>query len=293
MGESGARVRTGAAPSVSVQTKGARTTGTQVTGTPAAGEQTAGGQATAVQSVDRAVTILELLAQRGETGVSELAVELGVHKSTAFRLLNVLVARGLVEQPAERSKYRLGFGMIRLAGATAARLDLTGQSRPVSERLAAAIGETVNVAVPDGAATVIVEHVAGSSVISSTNWIGRRIPSHATSSGKVLLAFRPAQRESALALPLSSYTPRTVTDPLLLRAQLSEAARQGYACTVEELEIGLNAIAAPIRGHTREIVAAISVSGPSYRLTEERLHAIAGEVVRYAGEISFRLGFVR
>src|ERR1700738_3050164 len=105
-----------------------------------------GSSVTAVQSVDRAVTILEVLARRGETGVSELAAELGVHKSTAFRLLNVLVARGLVEQPAERSKYRLGFGMIRLAGATAARLDLTGQSRPVSERLAAAVGETVNVA---------------------------------------------------------------------------------------------------------------------------------------------------
>lgn len=246
-----------------------------------------------MQSVDRAVTILELLAQRGETGVSELAVELGVHKSTAFRLLNVLVARGLVEQPAERSKYRLGFGMIRLAGATAARLDLTGQSRPVSERLATAVGETVNIAVPDGAATVIVDHVAGASVVSSNNWVGRRIPSHATANGKVLLAFRPAERESLLSRPLAAFTPHTVTDPLVLRAQLSEAARQGYACTVEELEIGLNGVAAPIRGHTRKVVAAISVSGPSYRLTEERLHSIAADVVGHAEEISYRLGFVR
>jgi IclR family transcriptional regulator, acetate operon repressor len=252
----------------------------------------AAGSATAVQSVDRAVTILEVLARRGETGVSELAAELGVHKSTAFRLLNVLVARGLVEQPAERSKYRLGFGMIRLAGATAARLDLTGQSRPVSERLAAAIGETVNVAVPDDGVTVNIDQVVGASVISSHNWVGQRTPSHATSSGKVLLAFRADQREPVLAQPLASYTPRTVTDPAVLRVQLGEATARGYACTVEELEIGLNAVAAPIRGHSRQVVAAISVSGPSYRLTEERLHAIAPQVVSHAAEISFRLGFV-
>lgn len=286
MSNSGARVRTSAAPPA------VRTTEVRVTGTKTA-ESAGAAQATAVQSVDRAVTILEVLAQRGETGVSELAVELGVHKSTAFRLLNVLVARGLVEQPAERSKYRLGFGMLRLAGATAARLDLTGQSRPVSERLAAAVGETVNILVPDDVATVIIDHVAGSSVISSHNWVGRRIPSHATSGGKVLLAFRHAARESVLGRPLAAFTPHTVTDTLLLRAQLAEIATCGYSCTIEELEIGLNAVAAPIRGHTREVVAAISVSGPSYRLTEERLHSIAAEVVEHAEEISFRLGFVR
>ena len=276
-----------AKPSATVRSAAVQATA----GQPAAGQSTAG-QSTAVQSVDRAVRILEILARRGETGVSELAAKLGVHKSTAFRLLNVLVARGLVEQPAERSKYRLGFGMIRLAGATAARLDLTVQSRPVSERLAAAVGETVDVAVPDSGMTVNVDQVVGASVISSHSWVGQRTPSHATSGGKVLLAFRPVERESALARPLVLYTPRTVTDPLVLRAQLGEVVKRGYAHTVEELEIGLNAVAAPIRGHSREVVAAISVSGPSYRLTEERLHSIAPEVVGHAEEISFRLGFV-
>ena len=128
--------------------------------------------------------------------------------------------------------------------------------------------------------------------VTSHNWVGQRTPSHATSSGKVLLAFRADERESVLGLPLDAYTPRTVTDPLVLRAQLGEATVQGYAYTVEELEIGLNAVAAPIRGHSREVVAAISVSGPSYRLSEERLHSIAPSVVGHAAEISFRLGFV-
>lgn len=254
----------------------------------------AGAAASAVQSVDRAVTILEILARRGEAGVSELAAELGVHKSTAFRLLAVLVARGLVEQPAERAKYRLGFGMIRLAGATSARLDLTGQSRPVSERLAAAVGETVNVAVADDGVIVNIDQVSGASLVSSHNWVGQRTPAHATSSGKVLLANLPSDaRDAALARPLERYTDRTVVDVLPLRTQLDEAVTRGYAYTVEELEVGLNAIAAPIRGHSRGVVAAISVSGPSYRLTEERLHAVAPLVISHAVEISFRLGYVQ
>src|SRR5258708_37658001 len=100
-----------------------------------------------VQSVDRAVTILELLARQGDTGVTEIAAELGVHKSTAFRLFAALEVRGLVEQPGERGKYRLGMGLVRLAGAVTTRMDLSQQSRPVAEALAVEVAETINVAI--------------------------------------------------------------------------------------------------------------------------------------------------
>src|SRR3954452_22274461 len=100
-----------------------------------------------VQSVERAIGILQLLAQRGEAGVSEVAAEIDVHKSTAFRLLGALEARGLVEQAGERGKCRLVFGIVRLAGAVTGRIDITQQSRPVCEDLAEEIGETVNLAV--------------------------------------------------------------------------------------------------------------------------------------------------
>ena len=102
-----------------------------------------------VQSVDRAVTILELLAQHGTAGVTALAAELGVHKSTASRLLGALEARGLVEQVEERGQYRLGVGILRLAGATNARLDLVEQARPICRTLAAATKDTVNLTVLD------------------------------------------------------------------------------------------------------------------------------------------------
>lgn len=100
-----------------------------------------------VQSVDRAVSIMEMLARTGESGVTEIAGELGVHKSTAFRLVVALERRGLVEQTEDRGKYRLGMGLLRLAGATTARLDVVQEARPICRKLAADSGETVNIAV--------------------------------------------------------------------------------------------------------------------------------------------------
>lgn len=255
--------------------------------------ENSGGAGGVVQSVDRAVSILDFLALKGEAGVTEIAAELGVHKSTAFRLLGALSARGLVEQPDERGKYCLGFGIIRLAGATAARLDLTQQSRPVCEQLAAAVSETVNLAVASEGWAVNIAQVQGSAAVISHNWVGQRTPLHATSSGKVLLAFLPEhEREQILAGKLERYTQNTVTDASILRAQLDAVREQGHASTVEELELGLNAVAAPIRSHDQRVVAAVSVSGPSYRVTEERIAEIAETTTKYADQISVRLGWV-
>src|SRR5689334_24914034 len=100
-----------------------------------------------LRSVERAITVLEVLAARGEAGVTEVADEIAVHKSTAFRLLGALEGGGLVEQTGHRGKYRLGFGLIPLAGAVTDRLDVVQQGRAACSRLAADLGETVNVAV--------------------------------------------------------------------------------------------------------------------------------------------------
>ncbi|WP_327065419.1 IclR family transcriptional regulator [Kitasatospora sp. NBC_01302] len=247
-----------------------------------------------MQSVDRAVAILEILARRGETGVTELAVELGVHKSTAFRLAAALEMRGLVEQPGERGKYRLGLGLVRLAGAATVRMDLSQQSRPVCERLAVQVAETINVAILDGNEAVNIDQVFGPSALTTHNWVGQRTPLHATSSGKVLMAYLPEEALKArTAAPLVRYTPRTVTDPGALLAQLKLAVTDGFAYCVEELEPGLNAVAAPVRAHNGQVVAAISASGPSFRLTEHRIPEVAAAVRSAAEEVSARLGYLR
>ena len=145
-----------------------------------------------VQSVDRAIAILYLLAKRGNAGVTEVAADLGVHKSTAFRLIAALEAGHLIEQDGERGKYHLGRGILRLAGATAGRLEVPTESRPVCRQLAAELGEAVNVAILDsGEATNILQEY-GTASITGRNWIGQRTPLHATASGKVLLAWMDA-----------------------------------------------------------------------------------------------------
>jgi DNA-binding IclR family transcriptional regulator len=247
-----------------------------------------------IQSVDRAIDVLEYLAGQGEGAVTDLAAHLGVHKSTAFRLLAALEARGLVEQVSDRGRYRLGFGIVRLAGATTARLDLVEQSRPVTTRLAVEVGETVNIARLEGDAAINVDQVRGPAAVSSVNWVGQRTPLHATSSGKVLLAFlEPGARDRVLAAGLERFTAATVTDPAVLRRQLDQVTVAGWAATIEELELGLNAVAAPVRDRHGAVVAAVSVSGPSYRLGEDRLAAVASSVVEAAGEIGQRLGLYR
>jgi DNA-binding IclR family transcriptional regulator len=250
------------------------------------------GPAHLVQSVDRAINVLEILAGRGEVGVTEIAAELGVHKSTAFRLVAALESHDLVDQLADRGKYRLGFGIVRLACAAVAQLDLAKESRRTSEELAADLGETVNVAILDSDRAVNVSQVRGTAAISHYNWVGQGTPLHATSSGKVLLAYAGEQvREALLARALERYTAATITDPGQLGTELAEIRTRGWAATEGEYEIGLNAVAAPVRDASGDVVAAISVSGPSFRLTAEAFGRIAPRVVSAADALSKRLGY--
>lgn len=244
-----------------------------------------------VQSVDRALTVLEILAQRGVAGVTEIAAELGVHKSTASRLVAVLEGRGFVEQLSDRGKYRLGFGIARLAGALTVQRDLAHESRKSLEALAADVGETVDLAILDGDRVVNISEIRGPAAIASHNWVGQSTPAHATSSGKVLLAFAAdPDLRTRLGARLQRFTEGTVASAAALERELAEVRERGWSTTVEEYEVGLNAVAAPVRDHTGTVVAAVSVSGPSYRLTRPSLAELADRLVDAAIDISRRLG---
>lgn len=245
-----------------------------------------------VRSVDRAVSVLEVLARHGEAGVTEIADELGVHKSTAFRLLGVLENRGLVEQEKERGKYYLGAGILRLAGAAAIRLDISQESAPVCRVLADEVGETANVAVLDGDAAVNIMQARGTAAVTAHNWLGRRTPLHATASGKVLLAHlaKPA-KEAVLARKQARFTESTVTATGELRSQLEDVLAKGYGVAAEELEAGLYAVASPVRAHDGAVIGAIGVSGPVYRMGRDRLPHLAKSCVAAAEELSRRMGY--
>jgi DNA-binding IclR family transcriptional regulator len=227
-----------------------------------------------VQSVDRALRVLEILADHGARGVTEIADELGVHKSTAFRLMSMLEDH----RPARGCDLR------------SARPD---PAEPAGcEDLATELDETVNIAVLQGSSVINISQARGGAAIASHNWVGQLTPPHATSSGKVLLAALPdAQVTALLPDPLQRFTDRTVTTRSKLRQTPREVRTLGYGVTEGELEVGLNAVAAPVRGPDGEIIAALSVSGPMYRMSTELLPELAARAVTAAAEISRRLGY--
>lgn len=254
---------------------------------PAPGEPPA-----AVQSVDRALQVLEIVAGLGQAGVTEIAAELGVHKSTVSRLIAVLETRGYVEQISERGKYRLGFAIPRLAHVASGQTNLVRLGQDACDILSADIGETANLAVLDNDRIVNIVEAIGPAEITLRTWVGQSCPTYATSSGKVLLSGLDVNDVRArLHPPLTVFTEFTVGSVADLEAELCAVRERGWASVTEELEVGLNAVAAPVYDAHGQVVAALSVSGPSYRLAVDRFDEVAKQTIAAADQISARLGW--
>lgn len=248
-------------------------------------ESTSNGRSTGtVQSVERAIAILEFLARNEWAGVTDVGHALGVHKSTAFRLLNTLESRGLAERNLHTGKYRLGFGLVHLAHAVTVEHDVTRQAQVGCEWLAEHSEETVTLSVLEAYESVTIDQILSTSTVASRSWLGRRTPLHCTAPGKVLLAaLDDDERESIIAGPHERYTDFTIVDAEALREEIDHVRAHGYASTYQEFEEGLSAAASPVYGTDGSVVAAIGLSGPSYRLDEEQLAASA-PIVREAAE---------
>ena len=239
-----------------------------------------------MQSADRALAILASFDEaRPELGVSELAAELGTHRSTVSRLLATLEGRGLVRRAGDR--FAPGPELARLGVLATRGLDLAALAREPLDRLAETTGETVNLAVRDGDVALNIRQVQTAHFVGVTDWTGRAAPLHATANGKVLLAFGAGPAPPAL----TALTARTITRRAALEAELEGVRARGYALAVEELEVGLHAAAAPVFDAAGACVAAVSVSGPAYRLPRASLEAAGAASAEAAAEISGRLGF--
>jgi DNA-binding IclR family transcriptional regulator len=219
------------------------------------------------QSAERALALLTSFDDvHVEQGVTELAQTIGVHKSTASRLAAVLERAGLLSRHGRR--YRLGVETIRLGTLALRGLDFVDALRPAMQELSRQTGETINLAIPDGTGILNVAEIPATFILScSSGWIGRRTRPHAVANGKVLLAYGTIPVPGAL----ERYTERTITDPAVLAAELADVRASGYATAVSELEDGLVAVATPVFDGTGACVAALSVSGPAFRLRPESL----------------------
>lgn len=234
------------------------------------------------QSAERVLALLTSFDDsRPEQGVTELAQTIGVHKSTASRLAVVLERAGLLSRHGRR--YRLGLETIRLGTLALRSFDFVASMRPAMENLSRQTGETINLAVPDGSGILNVAEIPATFILScSSGWIGRRTKPHAVANGKVLLAYGtiPVPRR------LERYTDQTITDPAALEAELAAARADGWATAVGELEDGLVAVAAPVFDGAGGCVAALSVSGPAFRLGPESLAELGRLCASSAGSVS-------
>jgi DNA-binding IclR family transcriptional regulator len=249
---------------------------------------------TGTQSIERAITILKTFSQANpELGVTEISRRLGLHRSTVHRLIGALEREGLLSQNAETGRYRLGLGLITLAGSVNIHEDLRRLARPWLQKLANSSQETVSLSVLESLESVNLDRVLppGRQMVSYA-WPGRRLPGHSVSTGKILMAFLPqGTLRRLLDRPLQRFTRFTIIDPEELFKELEKVKKQGYATGIEELEEGLSAVAAPIRDEHDTVVAAVAISGPTSRLSKDIIPGMAMEVITAANDISHALGW--
>ncbi|KLU59997.1 transcriptional regulator KdgR [Peptococcaceae bacterium CEB3] len=246
----------------------------------------------AVQSIERALAILETLGRNPQgIGVTELAHCVGLHKSTVHRLLSTLTAIGYVEQDKDTERYRPGIKVLGLGLEVLNNLDFRKEAIPYMKELVEISRETVQLAVLDDGEMVVVERDHSPETIIVN--MGLRGAVHCTAEGKALIAFlAPEQINRLLAKhPMAQYTVNTITDVNNLLAHLAKVRSQGYAINAEELAEGLRSVAAPVFDHTGRVIASISISGPTSRLTLERLARLVTVLKEACGSVSARLGY--
>ena len=251
-------------------------------------------QAGGLSTVRNAARLLKVFRSReADLGVSELARRLGLGKSTVHRMLTTLVGEGLIEQNPRTGGYRLGIVMFELGEAVRVHMDLHAAAGPVLSELRVQTGESSQVGVLDGHEVVYVDRLESTHSLRLFTETGRRVPVHCTSSGKVLLAYLPETRRHAVlrAAPLTALTPHTITDLERLAAELARVRRRGWAEAINEREIGVASIAAPVRDITGEVVAAISIGVPLARCSVMSLRRLAPVIVEAAEAASRRLGW--
>jgi IclR family pca regulon transcriptional regulator len=248
-----------------------------------------------IESLSRGLSVLSALARSPvPLSLTELADQVGLSRSTMQRLTHTLLHLGHLDRDEETKKYRLGPRSLHFCFSVMKGLDLRKITLPYLERAAREIGETVNLAILDGAEILYVERIHVHQILNVNLQVGSRLPAHCTSLGKAILAFMPGKRLDAVLekIALDPFTPQTITAKAGLRGELKRVRLQGFAANDEELVTGLRSVAAPVRNFAGEVIAAVNVAVPSERVSMKKLRTFfARKVLETAGEISFILGY--
>src|SRR6266478_1050646 len=246
-----------------------------------------------VQVLDRALAALEVLANRStECGLAEICKTLKLHKSTAHRLMMVLEQHRLVDKNPDTGRYRLGLKLFEFGSKAFGAIDLRRHAKPYLDRLQSEFGETVFFCMLDDGQVFYIEKIESQQSVRTACTVGSRAPAYCTAVGKAMLAELAEAEVSGIVRRwgLKAVTANTITTATALRADLRAVRSRGYAIDDEEKEEGLRCISAAVRGHSGRLFAAISVSGPAFRITKGRIPEIGQVVMRAANDLSVEFG---
>ena len=246
-----------------------------------------------VQSIDRAVAILECFSEnRCELKLSEIASRLDLNKSTVHGLLNTLKYHRFIDQDPETQRYRLGLRFLGFSDLVISSIDVGNIASPVIERVCEEIEETVHVAMLDGSDIVYIGKRECNKSIKTSTKIGARFPAYYTADGKIILCHMNREKVDEL-LPgkIKRLTPATITDKQELMKALAEMKEKGFAVDNEGVIQGLSCVAAPIINHTGEVKYSLSVTGPTVRMTEDKVREYAQIIKEATNEISYKIGY--
>jgi DNA-binding IclR family transcriptional regulator len=247
-----------------------------------------------VQVLDRALAALAALSNSAsDCSLAELCPALGLHKSTAHRLMMVLEQHRLVVKSPETGRYRLGLRLYELGSRAIDGLDLRGRARPYLDRLQERFGETVFFCILDEGQVFYVDKVESQRSVRTACTVGSRAPAYCTAVGKAMLSELPDTEVAAIVRKsgMKAITANTITTLARLKNELRAVRSRGYAIDDEEKEEGLRCVGAIVHAHSRKLSAAISISGPAFRMTKERIPEVAQALMQAAGALSTELGY--
>lgn len=247
-----------------------------------------------VKSVSRALDIIHLVGmKKGGLGVTEIAKQIDINKSSVYRILFTLAQYGYIEQDENTGRYKLGYKFLEISSKLLDSIDIRSEAGPFLQQLESATNEVIHLVVYDQGEVVYIEKLEGTETLRMHSKVGKRAPMHCTSVGKAILANLPSGvvHEIVDRKGLPMHTNHTITDRDSLFKELIQVKQNGYALDLEENENGITCIAAPIFDHLGKAIAAISISGPTIRMTEERLEQLKEQILDVGSQISVRLGF--
>jgi IclR family transcriptional regulator, KDG regulon repressor len=247
-----------------------------------------------INSIDRTLQILQLFSpQKPEWGISEISKELNLYKSCIHNTLYTLLNRGFLVQNPNNDKYRLSIKFFELGSIVFGDIDLRKIAHPYLEEISREFNETVHMGILSDGEVISVEQEKSNQSLQNQVFIGKRAPLHCTGVGKAILAFLSQEEIEKIIQDkgLKGFTENTIVDFNRLQDELAEIRKKGYAIDNMEHELGVRCIAAPIRDYQGKVIASLSVSGPAFRIKDERIPLIKDKVIKCCNKISQKMGY--